>query len=224
MRKACGQRVSSQYPVSSKNGKWITCLRSWRYPVSSSAPLIAQQIPTVPGYRPRDRKHNFVSTPGILFHLAHCLTFTNELWSNVWTAVVIRSSTVVPFLLCPLFPMSFETRLTYIVLLSSWCRLRGDQPESGLCTRGHHADFSRDHPGWPGPASAGGAREVWTGTTDAHEWDPRGAKQGYHPHQWLSFWLWVKILDAIKIYSNGYAHMMFTLYFWCRFMGVIMFL
>ena len=119
-----------------------------------------------------------------------------------------------PFVLHPLLPISspfFKICLTYNVLWSSWCGLRRDQPESGLCTGGHHADVSCDHPGWPGPAGAGGAREVWTGTADAYEWDSRGAEQGYHPHQWLCFRLWV-----IKIHSKGdtqgFSHFLMLIY------------
>lgn len=97
-------------------------------------------------------------------------------------------------MLCPLYPISawfWETHLTYLVLWSSWRGLCWDQSESGLCTGGHHADISCDHTGRPGPASVGGAREVWTGPPDANERDPRRAKQNSYPHQRLGLWLWV---------------------------------
>lgn len=109
--------------------------------------------------------------------------------------------------------MFFETCLTYIVLWGSWCGLRGDQQESRLCTRGHHADSSCDNPGWSGSAGAGRAREVWTGTTDANEWDPRGAKQDCYHHQRLSFWLWVK-KHGMQWELINMATLMFIYYLW----------
>lgn len=105
-------------------------------------------------------------------------------------------------MLYPLYPISaqfWETHLIYIVLWSSWSGLCWDQSESGLCTGGHDADISCDHTGWPGPAGVGGAREVWTGSANANERDPWGAKQDKHPHQRLSLWLWVTASVTIAI-------------------------
>lgn len=147
--------------------------------------LITQEIPTVHCCQPWHRERHSVFACSILYVVISCLLpDVQKLWSNMRTSVEMRLSAVVHlcFVLYPISTLFCETHLTYIVLWSSWCGLCGDQPESGLCTRGHHADVSCDHPGRPGPTRAGGAREVWTGSPDAHEWDPRGAKQSYHPH------------------------------------------
>lgn len=79
-------------------------------------------------------------------------------------------------------------------VVCSWRGLCGDQPESGFCSGRHHANISRDDPGWSWSAGPGRSRKVWAGSANADERNPRRAEQNVHHHQWLHLWLWVKTL------------------------------